>query len=79
VIEFFRSNGILGKVPGGVVAAASQSFPRPGPGQPAERHAVVDVEGVGRVRITYKLTSSTHHRITNWSWLAMFAEAMEEG
>ncbi|RST54090.1 hypothetical protein [Variovorax sp. DXTD-1] len=76
--DFYASSGILAKVPGDVIGATSMSLPKPGPGQPPERFAEVD-HHLGRVRITYKLSSTTHHKSTNWYWKAVFAELVEGG
>lgn len=73
--DFYASSGILAKVPGDVIGAAAMAFPKAGPGQPAERFAEVD-HYLGRVRITYKLAITTHHRSTNWFWKPTFAEVV---
>lgn len=75
-MSFYDSSGVLAKVPGEVIGRASMALPKPGPGQPAERYAEVDHD-LGRVRITYKLASTTHHKSTNWFWKATFAEVVE--
>jgi hypothetical protein len=74
-MSFYDSSGILAKVPGAVIGSAAMSLPKPGPGQPAERYAEV-YHALGRVRITYKLASNTHHKSTNWFWKATFAEVV---
>lgn len=73
--NFYASSGILAKVSGEVIGRASMTLPKPGPGQPAERCAEVDHD-LGRVRITYKLASTTRHKSTNWYWKATFAEVV---
>lgn len=73
--NFFDSSGILCKVPGDVIGGMSMTFPAPGPDQPAERYAEVD-HPLGRVRITYKLSSHRHGKARMWSWQATFAEVV---
>lgn len=73
--NFYDSSGVLCKVPGDVIGRTSMGFPRPGPGQPAERYAEVD-HPLGRVRITYKLTSHRHGKAEMWSWRPTFAEVI---
>lgn len=74
-MSFFKSSGILAKLPGDVVGGTERRFPKAGPGQPAERHAEID-HALGRVRITYKLASSRHNKCTTWYWQATFAEVI---
>lgn len=75
--SFYRSSGLLAKVPGELIAQGSKGFPPPAAGQPAEMHGVVDHPSLGRVRITYELSSSRHHKSTTWWWKATFAEVAE--
>lgn len=72
-MSFYKSSGILAKVPGDVIAQGSKGFPPPGDGQPTKMQVEVD-HYLGRVRITYELASSRHHKSTNWRWTATFAE-----
>ncbi|WP_198087031.1 hypothetical protein [Variovorax sp. E3] len=67
-------NGILAKIPGDLIARGSQTLPRPADGQPEERHVVLDAGHLGRVRITYRLSRSQHHKSRNWFWTACHAD-----
>lgn len=55
-----------------------KDFPPPDDKQPAERKAEVDAGHLGRVRITYELSSSKHHKCRNWFWAPKFAERITE-
>lgn len=76
-MSFYESNGILAKIPGALISKGSDALPPPSDGQPAEMSAMVDTPELGRVRITYKLSSSRHHKSRNWFWTAKFAEAAQ--
>ena len=69
------ANGILARIPGALIAEASQTLLPAGDGQPAERQAEIEVPGIGRMRITFRLSSSKRGRWVNWFWTATFAEA----
>lgn len=71
------NNGILGKVPGALIAEAQQQHGVAGSSSPREVASEIDVPDVGRVRIKIRLMSSRHHRSTNWFWNAYFAEMVE--
>lgn len=75
-MSIYDSNGILTKVPGELIARASETLPPPGAGKPAEMQAEIDVPDIGRVRIKYRLKSSTRRKWTNWFWTAVFAEVV---
>ena len=75
-MSFYESNGILAKVPGELIARASQTLPPPGAGKPAELQAEMDVPDIDRVRIRYRLKNSTRGKWTNWFWTAFFAEVV---
>ncbi|XXQ53903.1 hypothetical protein ACA040_002585 [Xenophilus aerolatus] len=71
------SNGILGKVPGALIAQAQQQHGVARSSSPSEVVSEIDVPDVGRVRIKIRLKSSRHHRATNYFWNAYFAEMVE--
>lgn len=73
------NNGILGKVPGALIAEAQQQHGPPGSSSPREVASEIDVPEVGRVRIKIQLKKSHHHRSTNWYWNAYFAELVDGG
>lgn len=75
-MDFYKSSGILAKVPGDLIAQGSQSLQRPSAGLPPQA-LVVEVPDVGRVRIDYVIAVSSHHKSRNWYWSANFAELVE--
>lgn len=77
-MEFTHDRGILGNIPGEFISRAMKDFPPPDDKQPAERKAEVDAGHLGRVRITYELSSSKHHKCRNWFWAPTFAERVAE-
>lgn len=71
------ANGILGLVPGNLIASAMQRMPTAGPelqGE-AERTVLVDVPDHGWVRLTLRLDSYKHGRSRFWHWKAVRADA----
>ena len=76
-MSFYVDNGVLARIPGQLIALASQTLPQPSAGKPPELHAEVDVPEIGRVRIRFRLKNSTRGKWTNWFWTAVFAEAVE--
>lgn len=69
-------NGILALIPGDTVGGSSSELPPAGPDQAAQPvHQVVTlVPNVGRVRITYRLSSYRHGKSRYWHWVAEHAE-----
>ncbi|OUL98767.1 hypothetical protein A8M77_29945 [Variovorax sp. JS1663] len=73
----FPSNGILAKIPGADVARGAQGLPTAAKGQPEQMQAEIDVDHLGLVRITYKLTEARHRGNTSHCfWCACYAEAV---
>jgi hypothetical protein len=71
-------NGILRLIPGQVIGSASNSFPKPGPGQPETMEAVVDgLDGRGMVRIRYQLKENRHGKSSTWAWMPIHAEQVD--
>lgn len=70
-------NGILGRIPGDLIAAGSNQLPQACDTEQPERQAVLNVPGEGRVRITYRLASHRHYRSQLWSWRAMRADRVQ--
>lgn len=46
-MDFYRSSGILAKVPGDLIAQGSRSLPRPAADQPPRQAVFVEVPDVG--------------------------------
>lgn len=77
-MAFIHDRGILGNIPGEFISRAMKDLPLPGDKQPAKMKGEIDAGHLGRVRITYELSSSTHHKSRNWFWAATFAERVAE-
>jgi hypothetical protein len=73
-LEPVAPNGILARLGVEDLARGMRGLPQPGEGQPARLQAVVDADGLGRVRISYQLMSSRHHKSRHWFWCACHAE-----
>lgn len=68
-------NGILGRVPGPLVSHGAQQLPQAGPQELTQQRSVVlEVPGMGAVRITYALNSYKRGRSRHWHWLAVRAD-----
>jgi hypothetical protein len=77
-MELNLDNGVLARVRGEEIGAASQTLPRPGPDQP--KHMTVDIDTVnaGRVRLTFHLSSYKRPRKQQfWYWLAKRADPLD--
>lgn len=70
-------NGVLGYVRGEEVGAASQTLPRPGPGQPEQVAVDIDALQLGRVRLTFRLSSYKRGKIIYWHWVIKRADLLE--
>lgn len=73
------SNGILGKVPGALIAQAQQMQGVADSSSPSQVISEIDVPDVGRVRIKLRLNRARHHRSMHWYWNAYFAELVDGG
>ena len=72
-------NGVLRLIPGQLIGAGSNSFPKPGPGQPETMDAVVDaLDGRGMVRINYRLKENRHGKSPTRGWMPFFVEAVRQ-
>jgi hypothetical protein len=67
-------NGILAKVPGTVVAAATRSLPDPTTSLQERLSVVMDADWLGKVRIHCLRMKMKHHRYSHWAWVAYRAE-----
>lgn len=67
-------NGILAKVPGTVVAAATHSLPDPKTALQERLSVVMDADWLGKVRIHCLRMKMKHHRYSHWAWVAYRAE-----
>jgi hypothetical protein len=76
-----RGNGILARMGGTYVSAGSDLLPPADASQQdqPERRVVIDVPGLGAVRITYRLQSYRHYKNKFWRWSAEHAEVVEPG
>ena len=70
----FHPNGVLASVSVEELSAASAQLPPPVQGEPDLREAEVDVERIGRVRITFQLREMRHHKSSHLHWSAVFAQ-----
>lgn len=72
-------NGILAYVGAEYISAGSDPLPPASEKEQsqAERHVMLDVPGLGRVKITYELNTYRHRRSTFWHWRAKRADLVE--
>jgi hypothetical protein len=68
------ANGILGRVPGPFVSDGIGQLPKAREGEQPQRDAVVEVPGLGLVRITYRLNWYKHRKNVFWHWRAVRAD-----
>lgn len=72
-----EDKGILHLLPGHLIGGAMSSLPQPGPGQLPEISAeVMAGQGLGLVRIRYKLRRHNPGRSQTWFWVAVHAETV---
>lgn len=73
--SFAADNGMLARVPGERISDGAKLLPPPTAGAPASMRAEIDVAGIGRVRISYRLASARHRgEGRHWFWNACHAE-----
>jgi len=79
-MAFDTSNGILARVPGQYISAGHSGLPAPGEAQRGEpeRRVIIQVPGLGLVRVTYLLHSHRHRKSRHWFWTAVHAEQTDE-
>lgn len=73
------SNGILGQVPGHIIAQASQHLSAPDPFGPVHTEVEIDAYHLGLVRLFFELKKVRHHKHSHWIWSAYRAEPVHGG
>ncbi|KAB2896232.1 MAG: hypothetical protein F9K35_14390 [Burkholderiaceae bacterium] len=74
-----QDNGMLALVLGDEVGAAKRSLPPAGPDQPARMTVDTESLHLGRVRITFELSSYKRGKVQYWHWVASHAAQILPG
>jgi hypothetical protein len=68
------TNNLLVRIPGQCIAAGSRDLPNAATAEQDYQRAVVDVPGIGKVRLTYKRFSDKRARSNYFYWTVESAE-----
>lgn len=71
-------NGILGKVPGDLIAGALRTLPDPSKPGPEHHEVIIDARGLGRVRLSVERKLARHRRHSHYYWAAWYAEHVSQ-